>query len=271
MIKRFFAVAVVATAALAAAAVPASAQTYPPPSNSITVDDSTPAAGQAITVTLRTCRRGTVALLGIGLSLVGAPTVGSDGVARATVTVPARLQPGRHIVSGACLSPTWRPLFLTTVITVSAVSSGGGGGGAGAGGGTGAAGGSGGGTAAAPAGTAAVGGAAPAGNGGGAGAGSTGGGAAASSLADLAGPQVPVDAPVLFEETAQANGVTDDGAGSATPAASDAGRQESPSEPGTMSTIARVALGIAALGGVPVALAFSRRPPRRSGVQQGFA
>jgi hypothetical protein len=38
-----------------------------------------------------------------------------------------------------------------------------------------------------------------------------------------------------------------------------------------MSTIARVALGIAALGGVPVALAFSRRPPRRSEVQQGFA
>jgi hypothetical protein len=270
MIKRFFAVAVVATAALAAAAVPASAQTYPPPSNSITVDDSTPAAGQAVTVTLRTCRRGTVALLGIGLSLVGAPTVGSDGVARATVTVPARLRPGRHVVSGACLSPTWRPLFLTTVITVSAVSGGGGGGGgAGAGGGTGSPGGSGGGTAAAPAGTAAAGGAASAG--GGAGAGSTGGGTAAPSLADLAGPQVPADAPVLFEETAQANGVTDDGAGSATPAASDAGRQESPSEPGTMSTIARVALGIAALGGVPVALAFSRRPPRRSGVQQGFA
>jgi hypothetical protein len=58
MTKRVFAVAAVVAAALAWAGVPASAQTYPPPQNSITVDDSTPTPGQAITVTLRTCRPG---------------------------------------------------------------------------------------------------------------------------------------------------------------------------------------------------------------------
>jgi hypothetical protein len=36
-----------------------------------------------------------------------------------------------------------------------------------------------------------------------------------------------------------------------------------------MSTIARVALGVAALGGVPVALAVSRRPPQVA--RRGFA
>jgi hypothetical protein len=64
MTKRVFAVAAVVAAALAWAGVPASAQTYPP--NSITVDDSTPTPGQAITVTLRTCRPGVPVDLAFG-------------------------------------------------------------------------------------------------------------------------------------------------------------------------------------------------------------
>ena len=263
MIKRVFAVAAVAVAALVSAGLPATAQTYPPPQNSITVDDSTPAAGQSIAVTLRTCRPGTIALFGIGLSLVGAPTVGADGVARATVTVPARLRPGRHVVSGACLSPTWRPLFLTTVITVT-----GSGAGTSSGSGGGAVPGGGGGSGAAPA--AAGGTAAAAATGGG-----TAGDTAPSQLAALAGPGVPADAPAMFEAAAEANGVTEDGttdrsgSGTATVARS-VDRDAAGAGPGTMSTIARVALGLAALGGVPVALAFSRRPPRTS-VERGFA
>src|SRR5690554_662671 len=88
MRKRLPAVAAAALAAAIVAAAPAGAQAYPPPVRSITVDDPTPAPGQAITVAMRTCTPGTVALLGIDLWLVAAPTVGPDGAARASATVP---------------------------------------------------------------------------------------------------------------------------------------------------------------------------------------
>lgn len=271
MSKRVLAVAAAAVAAVLTlgAGAPASAQTYPPPVRSITVDDTTPAPGQAITITLRTCKAGTIALLGIDLQLVAAPIVGTDGVARSTVTVPARLRPGRHVVSGACLTPDRRPLFLTAVITVT------GSGGSAAPGGNG-------GTSATPppagaGGNAAGGGTTGAGAGGG-----SGGGGAAPSLDGLAGSVTPADAATLFGDTAAANGITAEGvtadgegptgagdgvataqrSGASTPASTDSG-------PGALATIARVTLGLAALGGVPVALAISRRPRRT--VRRGFA
>ena len=274
MITRVFAVAAAAAAAIVAvgAGAPASAQTYPPPVRSITVDDPTPAPGQAITIALRTCKAGTTALLGIDLKLVAAPIVGAAGVARSTVTVPSRLRPGRHIVSGACLAPDLHPLFLTAVITVTRP-----GGSPAPGGGDG--------TVATPpggSGTDAGGGTAGAGSGG---AGGSGGGGAAPALDGLAGPGGPTDAATLFGDAAAANGITADGvtaegvtaegstggsddvaaaqrSGASTPVSTD-------SDPGTLATIARVTLGVAALGGVPIALAISRRPRRT--VRRGFA
>ena len=273
MSKRMLASAAVVAAALVVAGAPVSAQTYPPPVRSITVDDTTPAPGQSIAVTLQTCRAGTIALMGIDLTLVATPRVGADGVARATVTVPAKLRPGRHTVSGACLAPDLSPLFLTTAITVTPPA-GGGGGSTGPGGGTT-------GGAVTPADGA---GALGSGDAGlsttGAAAGTAGGGQGSrprtripsSSLANLAGPEVPPDAPVVFSDLATANGVTDD-VGTAPPEAtasrSDDDGASTSSGPGTMSTLARVALGVAALGGVPVALAVSRRPPRVA--RRGFA
>lgn len=256
MSKRVFAVAAVLVVALVWASGPAYGQTYPPPVRSITVDDATPAPGQAITVTLRTCRPRTVALIGIGLSLVATPTVGNDGVARATVTVPSRLRPGRHIVSGVCLAPDLKPLFLTTTITIAASGAPGNPGAAAPPSGTGVAGAGGAGV------TSGMG---SSGVGGGSGAGGSGGG-----LNGLNGPAVPADAPLIFEEAAAASGVTDAGVGRASATASRSGADApAGSDPGTLSTLARVALGIAALGGVPVALAVSRRPRRV--VRQGFA
>jgi hypothetical protein len=250
--------------ALAGGAAPLAAQSYPPPRNTITVDDATPAPGQAITVALQTCRPRTTALLGIDLLLVAAPTVGADGVARATVTVPRRLPPGRHTVSGACLTPDLQSLFLRTTIVVTAPGggNGGGGGGGGAAGG-GSSGGTGGQPAAGPGGSpgaSGLGGSSPAGS-------STGGSGATGtgpSLATLDGPRVPEDAPALFEEAAEANGVTEDGEspGTATARRSTEAAAGSGSDPGPLATVARVVLGAAALGGVPVALAISRRPPR---------
>jgi hypothetical protein len=92
----------------------------------------------------------------------------------------------------------------------------------------------------------------------------------------LAGPALPTDATAMFEDAAAANGVpavqtpaavpptpAQDGAdGTDAPATADAGD----SDLGPVPTLARVALGLAAIGGVPVALAFSRGPraePRR--------
>jgi hypothetical protein len=311
MTKRVLAVAAagVAAAAAAAAAVvwagtPASAQTYPPPVRSITVDDTTPAPGQTITISLRTCRPGTIALLGIDLKLVATPRVGADRVARASVTVPSRLRPGRHTVSGACLTPELQPLFLTTVIDVTGRGgSGGAGGGSPAAGGTAptppaappapagaggpasgvapgpAAGGSGaapGSSGAAPGGS----GAAPGGSGvasssSRAASSGSGSGPAAPSLGGLAGSDVPADAADLFGNAAAAGGITAEGVTPGGDGLATAQRSEATdaatgdSDPGLLATIARVTLGVAALGGVPVALAISPRPRRT--VRRGFA
>ena len=277
------AAAAVAAAAVVWAGTPASAQTYPPPVRSITVDDTTPAPGQTITISLRTCRPGTIALLGIDLKLVATPRVGADRVARASVTVPSRLRPGRHTVSGACLTPELQPLFLTTVIDVTGR---GGSGGAGGGGPAGA------GTAPtpppappAPAGEGtpasgvapgpAAGGSDAAPGGSRTAPGGSGGGPAAPSLGGLAGPGVPADAADLFGNAAAASGITAEGVTPGGDGLATAQRSEATdaatgdSDPGLLATIARVTLGVAALGGVPVALAISPRPRRT--VRRGFA
>jgi hypothetical protein len=83
--------AAVAAGLVVAGGAPAGAQTYPPPPASLTVDNPAPAPGQAITVTMSGCRPDTFALFGVDLILLGSGWVGSDGVARATITIPATL------------------------------------------------------------------------------------------------------------------------------------------------------------------------------------
>lgn len=237
--KRVFAAATTAVAGLVLVGGPVAAQTYPPPADSIAVDDSTPVRGQTLAVTLQTCKPGTIALIGFDLSLGSTPTVGGDGVAQGTVTVPSWARLGQHTVSGACLAPDHHPVVLTTNVTVVADLAGGG-------------------TAATP----------PPGGGGGriyrpAGVG---------SLAALDTSAVPASAEALYETAAAFNGANEGGRGPGQPAlqrsqAGDAGATDS--DPGTLSTVARVVLGVAALGGVPVALAISRRPRRV--VQRNFA
>jgi hypothetical protein len=248
MVKRVFAAAAAGAVALLLVAAGAGAQTYPPPANSITVDDPTPAQGQTIAVTLTTCRPGTFALIGIDVFLFATPTVGADGAARASVVVPSWAPPGEHWVSGACLGPNWQPLFLSTRIVVERATSAPDGGGNQVGGpGT------------ATGGPSAGSGGAGAGAGRGAGAGA--GRPAMPSLDALAAPVAPPDAALLYEMAAL-NG------GPAVGADADAGRGASRQDagtdaegdggPGTLGTIARVAFGVLALGGVPVAMAFSR-------------
>ena len=240
MIKRVLAAVGAGATVLVMSAVSVGAQTYPPAPNAITVDDPTPIPGQVVTVTLRTCRPDTYALIGIGLSLVGTPRVDAQGVAVATVTVPASIRPGRHVVSGTCLGADWRPIFLTTRIIVEAPAGGGGGATGAGGGGT---------------------------------SGSAAGRGGAPSLDALAGPSVPADAVLLYRTTALANGIGDGTGGDAGATGSGGeatpGSAEGDSGPGTLGTIARVTLGMLAIGGVPVAMAIGRRPS--PAVRSGFA
>src|SRR5215510_8790543 len=84
----------------------------------LTVDHPAPAPGQAITVTMSGCRPDTFALFGVDQILLGSGRAGSDGVARATITIPATLPAGPHTVSGFCLGANGLPLFLRTTIEV---------------------------------------------------------------------------------------------------------------------------------------------------------
>ena len=255
MSKRLFAVAAAVAAVLVVAGgLQAGAQTYPPPPASLTVDDPTPAPGQAITVTMSGCQPATFALFGVDVILLGSARVGSDGVAQTTVTIPAALPAGAHTVSGFCIGANHLPLFLRTTITVTPATA----------------------TPATPTTTP------PAAGGSGTGPGSSGSGgrsgtgragrsgtaATVPSPDSLAAPAVPADASTLFEDAAEANGVP---AGGSSPSAASSGRDSEPAataasastaDVGPLSTVARVALGLAAIFGVPVALAFSRRPGR---------
>jgi hypothetical protein len=268
MSKRVWAVAAAVAAVLVVAAgVPAGAQTYPPPPASLTVDDATPAPGQAVIVTMSGCGPGTFALFGVDLILLGSARAGADGVVQASVSIPTALPAGPHTLSGYCIGANGLPLFLRTAITVTppgpppptttAAAPGGTGtgesGGAG-GGGTGA------------------GSSAPGGSPGARRVGRSGPRGPVPSPDALAAPTLPADAPVLFEDAAEANGVPPAGRGrtpprsggaqGGEPAATATAAATGSSDVGPFSTLARVGLGLAAIFGVPVALAFSRRPRR---------
>jgi hypothetical protein len=246
MRKRLVAVAAAVAAVLVVAGgAPAGAQSYPPPPASLTVDNRAPAPGQAITVTMTGCRPDTFALFGVDQILLGSGRAGSDGVARATITIPATLPAGPHTVSGFCVGANGLPLFLRTTIDVTL-------------------------SAPPPSGTPPP----PGGTSTGTGTGSRAGGgrgggttraASVPSADELAAPTLPADAPVLFGDAAEANGVprtprtsAPEGAEPAATTADHAGSADI----GPFSTMARVGLGLAAIFGVPVALAVSRRPRR---------
>src|SRR5262245_40007528 len=120
MVMRVLAAAALGAGTLVTLGAPAVAQAYPPPVRSITVDDATPAPGQTVGVTLRTCRPGSQALFGLDLLLLGSARVGPDGAAVGTVRIPRHEPLGRHAVVGVCLAPDGTPLVLHTDVTVTA-------------------------------------------------------------------------------------------------------------------------------------------------------
>jgi LPXTG-motif cell wall-anchored protein len=86
MVKR---IAVLAVALVALMAAPAMAQQYPPSENLITVSDSTPCPGQAVTVAAQTFAAGGAVTVKLGEAVVGTPTADASGKVSLRVTVPA--------------------------------------------------------------------------------------------------------------------------------------------------------------------------------------
>jgi LPXTG-motif cell wall-anchored protein len=86
MVKR---IVVLAVALVALMAAPAMAQQYPPSENLITVSDSTPCPGQAVTVAAQTFAAGGAVTVKLGDAVVGTPTADANGKISLEVTVPA--------------------------------------------------------------------------------------------------------------------------------------------------------------------------------------
>lgn len=99
MLKRIM---VLAVAAVGVMAVPAAAQQYPPNVNSVTISDTTPCPGDAVTisgtVTATDFEPGSTVVVTLdGGTQLGTPTVGADGTFSLGVTIPADLE-GEHTI-----------------------------------------------------------------------------------------------------------------------------------------------------------------------------
>jgi LPXTG-motif cell wall-anchored protein len=96
MVKRM---AVLAVAFVALMAAPAVAQQYPPGENLITVSDTTPCPGQAVTIAAQTFAAGGAVTVKLGDTVVGTPTADADGKVSVEATVPAGQAQGAVQVS----------------------------------------------------------------------------------------------------------------------------------------------------------------------------
>jgi len=98
MVKRIVALAVMSVA-LMAAATPAMAQQYPPTENLVTVSDTAPCPGDAVTVTAQTFAPGTTVTVKLGDTVVGTPAADASGKVSLQVTIPAGQAQGAVQVS----------------------------------------------------------------------------------------------------------------------------------------------------------------------------
>jgi LPXTG-motif cell wall-anchored protein len=90
---------VLAVALVALMAAPAMAQQYPPNENLVTVSDTTPCPGQAVTVTAQTFAAGGAVTVKLGDTVVGTPTADASGKVSLQVTIPAGQAQGTVQVS----------------------------------------------------------------------------------------------------------------------------------------------------------------------------
>jgi LPXTG-motif cell wall-anchored protein len=86
MVKRILVLAVALVGFMAA---PAMAQQYPPGENLITVSDTAPCPGDAVSVSAKTFQAGGAVTVKLDDSVVGTPTADANGVVELRITIPA--------------------------------------------------------------------------------------------------------------------------------------------------------------------------------------
>lgn len=133
MLKRM---AVLAAALVGLAAAPAAAQQYPPGENLITVSDTTPCPGGAVTITAKTFTPGSTVDVRLDGAPLATPTADAEGVITVEATVPDTTPVGSHTITATGPGSDSAPLDLTATIdvtscdqaTTTTVAAGGGGG-----------------------------------------------------------------------------------------------------------------------------------------------
>lgn len=112
---------------LAFAAGPAAAQTtttqscYPLAEcavDSLTVSDETLDPGQSFTVTARGFRPGTTVTFTVDGQVLGTAVADEQGVATATLTLPAGIGPGRHTLLATGTGADGQPLVVSQILSV---------------------------------------------------------------------------------------------------------------------------------------------------------
>lgn len=135
MLKRM---AVLAAALVGLAAVPAAAQQYPPDENLVTVSDTTPCPGGAVTITAKTFTPGSTVDVRLDGAPLATPTADAEGVVTVEATVPQTTTVGSHTITASGPGSDNAPMDLTATIdvvscdqgtTTTTVAAGGGGGG----------------------------------------------------------------------------------------------------------------------------------------------
>lgn len=104
--------------ALVAFAAPAAAQQYPPAVNSLTVSDTTPCAGQTVSVEGRTFAAGSNVTVSLATNPVGTATADAAGVAAMQATISTDTPLGTHTLTADGTAPDGSPLSLSVSLTV---------------------------------------------------------------------------------------------------------------------------------------------------------
>jgi LPXTG-motif cell wall-anchored protein len=117
MVRRLIAVASMAVVAMAA---PAAAQQYPPAVNSLACSDTTPTAGQTISVEAMTFAGGAAVSFTLAPDnvVIASATADAGGVVTTEVTIPAGTPPGEHTLTASGGAPDGSTLRLTCALTV---------------------------------------------------------------------------------------------------------------------------------------------------------
>jgi LPXTG-motif cell wall-anchored protein len=122
MLKKLLSLTAIALMALGFTASVAGAQPYPPAANSITIDDSSTAPGQKVTLVAKTFAPGATVTFTLFSApvVLGTATADASGVATLVATIPAGAAVGTHTVEASGNNAAGAPLVVSLTLTVAA-------------------------------------------------------------------------------------------------------------------------------------------------------